>query len=50
MDDNTFDADQSRRKEIVAAFKVLDKARRQLLLENIKRQFAEQRAEPRKAR
>jgi hypothetical protein len=44
MDDNTFDVDQWRRKEIVAIFKVLDEARKQLLLEDIKRQLAEQQA------
>jgi hypothetical protein len=45
MDDNVFDVEQYRRKEITAAFKILDEARKQLLLEDIKGALAEQQAE-----
>lgn len=45
MDDNTFDVNQHRRNEIAAAFKILDEARQQLLLEDIKGELAEHQAE-----
>jgi hypothetical protein len=45
MGDNGFDVEQYRRKEIAAAFKILDEARKQLLLQDIKGKLAEQQDE-----
>jgi len=45
MGDNGFDVEQYRRKEIAVAFKILDEARKQLLLQDIKGKLAEQQAE-----
>jgi hypothetical protein len=45
MGDNGFDVEQYRRKEIAAAFKILDEARKQFLLQDIKGKLAEQQDE-----